>query len=299
MEFFAPRRILVGTDFSDLSAWALRHAVMWAQRFDAHLTVLNVQEIPWMTGDLWSGAYNLEELMQAGREAASQQMEECVKQYIPPGLPVSSAITHGVPAPVLEEHVRSGQIDLLVLGTHGRGGLSRLLLGSVAERTLRLAQHPTLVVRQLATRQGAEGEAPKLSHVLCPVNYTDVGQAAFEHACSVARAFDARLAAVRVVGQEKESPESLQSAQELLQAWLPEAATRGYPVEAVVRHGNAAEQVISLAQEAGVDLIVVGALHRPFGESTVLGVTTVRVTRHAPCPVLVVPRSSGASRESP
>jgi universal stress protein A len=61
-------------------------------------------------------------------------------------------------------------------------------------------------------------------------------------------------------------------------------------MQPIVRHGDAGEQVITLAQEAKVDLVVIGAQHRRFVDTTVLGVTTVRVTRHAPCPVLVVPR---------
>ena len=74
-----------------------------------------------------------------------------------------------------------------------------------------------------------------------------------------------------------------------LRAWLPEAVRAEYALEPLVRHGNAAEEVILLARETGADLIVVGAQHQRFVDTTVLGVTTERVTRHALCPVLVVP----------
>lgn len=111
---------------------------------------------------------------------------------------------------------------------------------------------------------------------------------------SVAEAFEARLTAVCAIEEEEVQPAELQRAEELLRDWLPSVPALKFSVQAVVRHGNAAEQVLGLAREAAVDLIVIGAQHRRFADTSVLGVTTVRVTRHAPCPVLVVPRTSGA-----
>jgi nucleotide-binding universal stress UspA family protein len=181
-----------------------------------------------------------------------------------------------------------------VLGTHGRGGLSRLLLGSVAERTLRMAAHPTLVVRQRPDEQASQPEAPTLTHILCPVNYSQVARSAFAHACSVARTFGARLTAVFALDQEVVTPESLEAEGEKLRAWLAAGPAVECEMQAIVRHGDAGEQIITLARESAVDLVVIGAQHRRFVDATVLGVTTVRVTRHAPCPVLVVPRSNDA-----
>jgi universal stress protein A len=123
------------------------------------------------------------------------------------------------------------------------------------------------------------------------MNYTEVGRAAFEHACAAARAFAARLTVVFVVEQEVVPPDSAQRAEEMLRAWMPSRLLAELEIRPVVRYGDAAEQVIALAREADVDLLVIGAQHRGLADTTVLGVTTVRVTRHAPCPVLVVPRS--------
>ena len=109
-------------------------------------------------------------------------------------------------------------------------------------------------------------------------------------AAAVAHTFGARLTVVFACEAEDRSFESLQCAEDRLRSWLPAEAGTEYDVHPVVRHGDAAEQVISLARETAADLIVIGAQHRRFVDTTVLGVTTVRVTRHAPCPVLVVPR---------
>jgi nucleotide-binding universal stress UspA family protein len=89
-------------------------------------------------------------------------------------------------------------------------------------------------------------------------------------------------------------PAELRRLEERLQSWLPAEARSEFTMQAVVRRGDAASEVIDLAREGTADLVVIGAQHRRFVDATVLGVTTVRVTRHAPCPVLVVPRSEGS-----
>jgi len=330
MEPFAPRQILAATDFSELSTCALRHAVTWAQRFHAELTVLHAQEFPPIGTDPYFGSYSLAGLLDTTRDALAQELAEYVAKHVPPDVPVHRELMTGPPTAVIEEYAASTHADLVVLGTHGRGGVSRLLLGSVAERALRLSQRPALIVRQpdadVAPDDAARSAppAPRLRHVLCPVNYTDIARAAFEHARAVARAFGASLTVVFAVEPSHGylAPGELRSAEEQLQAWLQDTQndteTPGRPspgdgspsepgatkaatpaageapshcqMQPIVRQGDAGEQVIRLAREADVDVIVIGAQHRTFVDTTVLGVTTVRVTRHAPCPVLVVPR---------
>jgi nucleotide-binding universal stress UspA family protein len=289
MERLAPRRILAATDFSDLSALAVRHAVMWAQRFQAELLVLHAQEVVPIVDCGYTMSYS-PELVEALEQAGVEQLKRCVEQCALSGVPISSQLTPG-PAPgAIDACVKEHSVDLVVLGTHGRGGFSRLLLGSMAERVLRMAQYPTLIVRQLHPE--AEAEATHVCHVLCPVNDTDVARVAFDHAATVARAFGAQLTAVFAVEPGHAGQEDQQREAERLQCWLGDATAVPCEVKLVVRSGDAAEEVIALAHEAQVDLVVIGAQHRRFADTTVLGVTTVRVTRHAPCPVLVVPRPS-------
>jgi nucleotide-binding universal stress UspA family protein len=211
--------------------------------------------------------------------------------HVPFDVRATRELATGSPARVVEEYASAHDIDLVVLGTHGRGGLVRFLLGSVAESTLRLAQHPTLIVRQ-PSHHAEISEMPRVRHVLCPVNYTDVARDAFAHAAAVAQRFCARLTVVFTCEAEERRYESLHCAEERLRSWLPAEAGTEYDVHPVVRHGDAATEVIALARETAADLVVIGAQHRRFVDTTVLGVTTVRVTRHAPCPVLVVPRAA-------
>jgi nucleotide-binding universal stress UspA family protein len=293
MQPFTLRNILVATDFSDLSLLALSHAVLWSQRFGAHLLVLHADEVLPVFDCGYFSTYN-PEVVQALADAAAEQLKKCVQECVPPSVPVTSELMTGPPADVIEARVAQKGIELVVLGTHGRGGFSRLLLGSVAERVLRMARHPTLVVRQLlAGREpplASLRSCPHVSHVLCPVNYTEVARVAFDHAAGVARAFGAPMTAVSIVEPDGGKPPDLQAEEKRLHAWLEPDDSLPCEVRTVVGHGDPAEQVVSLAQETQADLVVIGAQHRRFVDATVLGVTTVRVTRHAPCPVLVVPR---------
>jgi nucleotide-binding universal stress UspA family protein len=232
-------------------------------------------------------------------------LAEYVAPHIPPGLVVQRKVVPGPPAQSIEEEAAAVHADMVVLGTHGRGGMTRLLLGSVAERELRMAHEPILIVHATSGAKkndgvgGDESPAPRLRHILCPVNDTEVARAAFDHASAIARRFGACLTVVYAVESDDGclTAGNLRRAEEELQAWLPIEAAAGCQMQPVVRRGNAGEQVITLARQADVDLIVIGAQHRTFVDTTVLGVTTVRVTRHAPCPVLVVPKLEVRERQ--
>src|SRR6266705_3273382 len=85
---FAPRRILAATDFSDVSTWALRHAVKWAEQYEAELTVLHVEDLPPVGADPYFGSYGLARLHEATREAINQQLAEYVARHVPAGIEV-------------------------------------------------------------------------------------------------------------------------------------------------------------------------------------------------------------------
>jgi nucleotide-binding universal stress UspA family protein len=262
---------------------------MRAQTFKAELKVLHVLEFHPGTVDPQLDPYLIDLRVQT-REAIRMQLAEYVLLHIPTDLPVTYEFCEGYPAEQIEAMAAKWGADLVVLGTHGRRGLGRFLLGSVAEQTLRLARHPTLIVREHQPPGASEAGVPPIGQILCPVNYSEVAHSAFEHAAAITQRFAARLTAVFAVEEEHPTSENLRNAEEHLRNWLPAASMAQCWIQAVVRYGDAAEQVIHLARETAADLVVLGAQHRRFADTTVLGVTTERITRHAPCPVLVVPR---------
>ncbi len=141
--------ILCPTDFSELSAGAGAYAVLLAKTFGARLHLLHVVDGGYQ---YWSGMG--EETLPAGptaeelTETAKQQMEEFVAEYIPDTLESSTEIANGRPFVEIIRVAKEKRIDLIVIGTHGRGALKQMLLGSVAEKVVHKAPCPVLTVRE-------------------------------------------------------------------------------------------------------------------------------------------------------
>jgi nucleotide-binding universal stress UspA family protein len=155
------REILVATDFSDEAEAALRHAIEYARRFGARLHLLHVFS---------QGEVEVTRLLADAAALAA------------PGVPVIVSSTGGDPAEEILRYAQRHPIDLIVVGTHGRSGFSRVLLGSVAERVLRGARRPVLTVPSGAIAAGGgsppavpEGEAaPERGCLVCATPSRDL-----------------------------------------------------------------------------------------------------------------------------
>jgi nucleotide-binding universal stress UspA family protein len=141
------KRILVPSDFSDTSARALEHAKSVAERFEASLELLHVVPNPFMANaaTLYVGMPLPPDFLNELERDARQRLDEALvdRQHFK----VRSVVKVGDPLLEIVEHARSERVDLIVMGTHGRTGVSHLFLGSVAERVVRTAACPVLTVR--------------------------------------------------------------------------------------------------------------------------------------------------------
>lgn len=138
------KKILVPTDFSDHSAKAVRYGAELAATFGAELHLLHVVEFtPIMYGD---GAYIPLETPAELTAAATRQLDD-LKIDSATSLQVTRNVAQGTPFVEVVRYARDNATDLVVLGTHGRGAIAHMLLGSVAERVVRKAPCPVLVVR--------------------------------------------------------------------------------------------------------------------------------------------------------
>lgn len=143
-----PKHCLVPVDFSAASDQALAYAIALATKLQACLTLLHViHDLPLGVGDAPSAlpypALYLQEL-----EAEVQRgLAEHLKQVHDAGLQGDTVMVHGVPFQRILDTARDRHIDLIIMGTHGRTGLRHVLMGSVAEKVVRLASCPVLVTR--------------------------------------------------------------------------------------------------------------------------------------------------------
>jgi nucleotide-binding universal stress UspA family protein len=143
-------RILVPTDFSDTSDAALDFAKGIAETFGASLHLVHVFEDPFVTGAFAAETYA--PLPPATRAALLDEATERLLQRLPADeqtrLKGTTEIVTGIGASAIVEYARTHNVDLIVMGTHGRTGMAHLLMGSVAERVVRTAHCPVLTIHK-------------------------------------------------------------------------------------------------------------------------------------------------------
>jgi len=149
------KSILVATDFSECSKAALHAAAQWAERLGASLDLIHVWSIPSFplppafTGDPRANQL----LVDQPRQLAETGLKRFVEAASNAGIFVRNALLElGDPAVTISQTAEREGYDMIVVGTHGRSGLSRFMLGSVAEKVVRLAKQPVLSVGKLPAR---------------------------------------------------------------------------------------------------------------------------------------------------
>jgi nucleotide-binding universal stress UspA family protein len=188
-----PRKILTATDFSEAADQAGALARDLARRFEAHLHIVHVIVLldnPHLDRDRRD---ELQELLASGDDARRRVLEEKYEEQH--GVDITPHLIRGVvPDEVIVETAGTLGCDLIVMGTHGRRGISHLLLGSVAERVVRTTASPVLTVRAEAVinPQG-------IRRILVPHDFSEASSAAVLHAVTWAKALDAEITLLHVV----------------------------------------------------------------------------------------------------
>ena len=290
------RHVLCPVDLSELSPATFRVAATVAQRYAASLTVL---EMIWVGVSVDTHSTPLE-MAPAHRKRFTDELQAFVDAHAPAGLAVNVAVREGPVVQGILDEQRARGCDLIVMGTHGRGGFDRLVLGSVAEKVLRKAPCPVLTVPPGA--RNTDGTMAPLQTILCAVDFSPASLVALTYALSLTEepgrhivllhVFDGpvdRLSPTGVasepgeLGQHRES----QARKELHDAVPESARTSGNVIE-LIEAGRPHDVITRIAQEREVDLIVLGVHGRSGVELALFGSTTHQVVRHATCPVLTI-----------
>jgi nucleotide-binding universal stress UspA family protein len=293
MMSFNPKHILCPVDFSDLSDLALKYAATGARVFGSKLTVLHAERFELPRYFSRTETDRLTRELAEAKTRVEKDLAEHVTKIIGPEtkkFTIEFEVAEAHPVDAVLQTADQKSAGLIVLGTHGLGGVKRLLLGSVAENLIRTAKVPVFTVRQKEhefidiTRIDT---APRLERILCPCEVNELGRITLNHAVSLAERFQARLTVL--YSDESLKPADMSQVKETLCNWISRTVKTSCDLEPVVRKGNAADQIITSAKEEKDDLIVIGARHRIFHDATVLGKTTDLVVRHAPVPVMIIP----------
>jgi nucleotide-binding universal stress UspA family protein len=282
------RNILFSTDFSPNTQVALQYAMAVARRFESRLFLAHV--IPTDSYRL-APPQDAQTVSQWVRREAEEQMAALMVTGILRDVPHQVLLGEGSLWPTLAGMIDENEIDLIVAATHGRAGVGKLFLGSVAEEIFRHAKCPVMTVGP-HTSSSAPREA-NFRRIIYATDFSAHSQHAAAYAFALAQEFQAHITLLHVVREVTDpSAESIGGVREALEDRLrllvpPEAELWCKP-EVVVGFREPAEMIRALAETRQAELIVLGvrgevrfAGHRPAG-------TAYKVVCNAPCPVLTV-----------
>jgi len=288
------RNILFATDFSPAAAQAVPYVKRIAKHYDADVVALYVRPPvvnPMMEPATWP----------IDMEAAKAQDAFCRQELLDTfsGIRGKVLIEEGSIDLCLKSAMEANHTDLVVIGTRGRTGAAKLLLGSVAEEIFRTVTCPVLTVGPHATMAGgtmAGGMTRPIREILYATDFSPESAHAADYAVSLAQEFQSRLTLLHVIPNQKPGDLVLlrivtTSSEQLLRKIVsPEAAFWCKP-EYFVLKGDPAQQIIEFAKLREPDLVVLGARQEKgvFGAALHLPTATAhKVVSHAPCPVLTV-----------
>ena len=283
-------RILLATDGSDHTRRAAEYVRTLADRFDADVHVLAVADV----GSV-SVAFDTGGIEQEVIERLQRQCEEWATETGAFVDATETAVRSGKPRQEILDYAAEHGVDLLAMGTHGRTGIRRYVIGSVTEHVLRRAEAPVLTARADEEANGGE-----IDRVLVPTDGSGAAEAAVDHAVAVADACGAAVRVLSVVdtralaAQSELAPSDavIESLEERSEHAVNEVAERceeaGLSVETAVARGAPSRAICEDADESGADLVVMGTHGRSGLDRVLLGSVAERTVRHAPVPVMAV-----------
>lgn len=296
------KNVLFATDFSATSEAALPYAVAICRRFGATLHaahVLSDAALLMMTGGV--DYVSMGTLYEDAHTEAKGKLDQIAMRL--GEIPHRNHVRHGLVWKNLAGIVTENDVDLIVVGTHGRTGLGKLLLGSVAEDILRHAPCPVLTVgpkvsghaRLPALKSTGREVAPvelELNQIVFATNFAPNAAKAARTAVRLAQEFRSRLTLMHVIEDYVELGSRLKPIEDGLrglQELVPADAALQYPPERAMEFGSATECILRIAEEQEADLIVLGARAvAELGSTHMPWTTTHYVLARAHCPVLTV-----------
>jgi nucleotide-binding universal stress UspA family protein len=287
--------ILVPTDGSPGAEAAAGHALNLARVFGSRIHVLSVVDERTSEGirrSSWNRDWDPAEPLEGQAREAVAALEDLVADR---DVECRTAVRRGVPHETILEYAGNHGVDVVSMGTHGRTGLSRLLLGSVTERIVRSSDVPVL-----SSRNPPDGET--YDRILVPTDGSDTAAAAVDHALGLAARFGATVHAVSVIdtsalaGAFDTGPVVddvvagvTEGCERAVAAVADHCGERGVPAVTAVEQGTPYRVLTDYVAAEGIDLVAMGTHGRRGVGRYLLGSVTERVVRTSDVPVLSVP----------
>jgi nucleotide-binding universal stress UspA family protein len=296
MSLFVHKRILIATDFSECSRVALDICISAAKCMKIKLYVLHtIEKLP----------HDYRHLLPSATHAdMKQKLEEDARDKIKAMLPeellekedIVPIVRFGKPFLEVIQVAKEKDVDIITIGTHGRAGVDRVILGSVAERVVRKAHCPVMVVRS--------EKYIGFKRIIVPIDFSDCSRMALEYAAATARAHRSKLTILHVyegsfvepyikaANSEEEADEIMKEIERVNETkydeFLKTIDLSGVEYEKLLKKGIPKTDIVETAMEQQANLIVMGTHGRSGIKHTLIGSTAEEVVRTVHCDIVVV-----------
>lgn len=290
-----PSKVLVPIDFSPFSDYATDYAIFLAQRYQASITLLHAIVLYEADVDEEAHVQQLEEIIKRKEENTRELFSRHRQKFITKDITIHSELARGISAAnTILDYIDEHKFDLIVMGTHGRTGIKNWIYGSVTEKVVRLSKVPVLTLHN-------DPESIKIRKLLVPVDFSDNSKHGIEEARKIASKFKAETHFIHVleqflhpsyhvVGMESVfvvTPDLKDKTSDKLKQFCSGFDKASY----LSIEGTAHVTITDYAAENDIDMIVMSTRGFTGLDHLLIGSTTERVVRKAPCPVLTVGRS--------
>lgn len=297
--------ILVPVDFSSSANQAVKIAKNLAKQFSAELRLFHVADLDslkyYHEQPFWQSSEDPKKTVFKTLQEIAMGEFEALKQncFLPKETLAEVELFTGNPANRIQEYVRSNGMDLVVMSTHGRSGVSRVFMGSVAERTVQIVPCSVLVVpssERGGVKKGGRS-MEKISKILVPTDFSELSSMAAQYALSWAQKFNSEVHIFHVVPHDLPNMYGIDVGTETIRKEVANKSLKDFvksfsiPESLKVKQetaiGAPAECICDMAKEKGMDLIILATHGRKGLSHFMLGSVAERVVRMSPCPVLV------------
>ena len=281
-------KILVGFDGSEFSRAALLEAANRIKRRGGKIILLNA--VYFDEEEFGNKPEQLEKRMESGKKICSGAKEMVRKEF---GIDIESIVSEGEPPEVIARTAQEMNADLIAMGTHGRRGIKRFIMGSVTSGVIGHAPCDVLVVKKPCTRCTGE-----FTSILLPFDGSAFSKKALSHAYALAKDEGSEVTALYVIPRYEEmigfmKTDSIRKslhkeAERIIELAKQSVSSNGVTLATAIEEGNAADKIVETANRMKNDLIVMGSYGWRGVNKAILGSTTERVIMNASCPIMVV-----------
>lgn len=291
------KRILVPVDFSEGSVDAFNLAVYFTKERDSKIILTHIISEPQITDPVYSSEYFTPSIIADLKD----ELEEKIKsEYIGNRKnDIGIVIRRGYPPSEIVSLINENDADLVIMGTHGRKGLTHMLLGSVTEKIIRVSKIPVITLK---LGHVASPESYRIKKILVPYDFSELSEKSFHLAGEIAPFYEAEIDLVYVNQpityypyylSENYSEENVlerldEEIKEKLDALAGKVENKNIKINTFIRRGDPYEKIIELADESSANLIVMGTHGRSGLAHVVIGSVAERVIRASNIPVMTI-----------